>query len=246
MGSLDTRGCSDAINSTGPFKGNPQFGDLRLLNVNATNAMQFVVSEKSGIKDILDLDGKLVTPGMLGGSTEQASLEIYRVFGITPKVRHMSYADGIEAMKDERIVGFVKFGAPDASILDVASAMKIRIISFSDSQLDKIVNNVKGLRKTMVPEGIYPGIGEFKTIENEWGDYVRKDFPEELAYKIVKTLWENRAEIKRSNPMFVGDRLTDVALAVKIGYLHPGAIKFYRELGLTVPKNLVPPEMGEK
>lgn len=44
--------------------------------------------------------------------------------------------------------------------------------------------------------------------------------------------------------MFVGDRLVEVSLGVKANYMHPGAIKFYRELGLTVPKILIPPEMG--
>jgi hypothetical protein len=94
---------------------------------------------------------------------------------------------------------------------------------------------------------MYPGVGEFKTVENQFCDYVRKDFPAEVAYKIVKTIWQHRAEIKRMWPFFVGDRFTEVALETKIGgYLHPGAVKFYRELGMTVPKNLIPPEMGEK
>lgn len=75
---------------------------------------------------------------------------------------------------------------------------------------------------------------------------MRKDFPAELAYKIVKTIWENRVEIKKAAPTFLDDRLTEVSLGVKTNYMHPGAVKFYRELGLTVPKNLIPPEMGEK
>jgi len=245
IGALDTRCNWDAIQGAGPFKDKP-FPDLRLLNVSMTNPLQFVVSEKSGVKDVYGLEGKTVTPGMLGGTAEQAGMEIFRLLGVRPKLRHMSYADAIEAMKNEQIVGFVKYGVPDASILDVASAMKIRIISFSDPDLKKILANIKGFRGTVIPPGTYPGVGGFQTMENEWSDYVRKDFPADLAYKMVKALWENRAEIKKANPMFVGDRFTEVALGVRIGYLHPGAVRFYREIGLEVPKELVPPEMGEK
>jgi TRAP transporter TAXI family solute receptor len=245
MGAIETGLIWNAMQGTEPFKGKPN-PDLRLLYVNMTNPLQFVVSEKSGIKDVYGLEGKMCTPGMLGSGAERAAIDIFKILGLQPKLRHMSYADAIEAMKDERIVGFVKYGVPDASILDVASAMKIRILSFSDSDLDKIIKNMQGFRKCVVPQGMYPGVGEFKALENEWGDYVGKDFPPELAYKVVKTIWEYRSEIKKSSPMFVGDRLVDVALGVKIGYLHPGAIKFYRELGFTVPKNLVAPEMGEK
>lgn len=46
--------------------------------------------------------------------------------------------------------------------------------------------------------------------------------------------------------MFVGDRYAELLLGLKAAYLHPGTIKFLREIGLMVPKALVPPEMGEK
>lgn len=244
IGALDTRLAWDAIQGMGPFK--EKFPDIRLLNVSAVNPLQFVVSEKSGIKDIYGLEGKLYCPGMLGGTTEQIGMEVCRIFGVRPKLRHMSYADALEAMKNETIVGFVKYGAPDSSILDVASAMKIRILSFSEGDMEKILKNVVGLRRIVVPAGTYPGVGEFKTVANEWSDYVRKEFPAELAYKIVKNIWENRADIKLANPMFLEDAFPEVTTKVRVTYLHPGAVKFYREIGLTVSKPLIPPEMGEK
>lgn len=242
MGAVDTRTLWEAIQGKGSFEGKP-FSDLRLLYVNMTNAYQFVVSEKSGIKDIYGLEGKLFTPGILGSSAEKTAMDIFRILRVNAKLRHASYADALEAMKNEMIVGFGKYGVPDSSILDIGSVMKIRIISLNDNDIEKITKNVVGLRKTFVPSGIYPGVGEFKTVENEYCEYVRPDFPADLAYKIVKTLWENRAEIRRINAQFIGDRVTEVTLGIKVGYLHPGAIRFYRELGLTVPKNLIPPEM---
>jgi hypothetical protein len=89
-------------------------------------------------------------------------------------------------------------------------------------------------------------VGEFKTVANEWSDYVRKEFPADLAYKMVKNIWEHRSDIKMANPMFLGDAFPEVTTKVKVTYLHPGAVKFYRELGLKVSPNLIPPEMGEK
>jgi TRAP transporter TAXI family solute receptor len=162
----------------------------------------------------------------------------------------MGWADAVEAMKNEMIVGLGKTSVPDSSILDIASAMKIRIFSLTDSEVEKIVRNIAGLRKVVVPAGMYPGVGEFKTFEDEVCDVVRTDFPSELTYKMVKTVWENRAEITRvyKSSSSVMDRFPTVTMGVTTPqiYLHPGAVKFYRELGLTVPKNLIPPEMGEK
>ena len=245
LGAMDSSTAWEADHGEGNFAGKP-FKDLRMLYVSATYALQFAVSEKSGVKTVYDLEGKTICPGMLGGSTERTVVEIFKALGVRAKIRNMGYADAIEAMKNEQIAGFGKRGTPDSSVLDVMSSMKIRIISFSDEDIEKILKVVQGNRKVVVPAGVYQGIGAFKTIENEWADYVRKDFSSDLAYKIVKTIWENRADIKKSTPQFLADRLVEVSLGVNTNYMHPGAIRFYRELGYNVPKILIPPEMGEK
>lgn len=249
IGAIDTKGAWEAIHGKGAFEGKPfPDGDLRLLYVFMTNPLNLVVSEKSGVKDIYGLEGKMYCPGGLGSSTETIALDIFRILGVHPKIRRMGTADALEAMKNEQVVGFGKMGLPDATILDAASAMKIRILSLTDGDIEKIVKEVPGLRKTSVRAGMFPGVGEYKTVENEWSDFVRKDFPAELAYKWIKTVWESRAEIKKSYPaIWTADRLVEISLGVRTEriYLHPGAVKFYRELGMTVPKNLLPPEMGE-
>ena len=245
FGMNDTRGAWDAMNGQGSFVGKP-FPDIRLLYVIQVNPLQFIVSGNSGVKDVYGLEGKVYCPGQRGGTTEQVGMEIFKQLGVHPKLHYASYADAVESMKNERIVGFVKYNVPDSSVLDVASVMKIRILSFSKEDLDKILKNVVGLKEVVVPAGAYPGVGEFRTVKNEWGVYARKEFSAEMAYKWVKSAWENRAEIYRACSLVLKDDIPEVTLGVKIGYLHPGAIKFYRELGLTVPQHLIPPEMVEK
>jgi uncharacterized protein len=247
IGAIDTNVAWNAVQGKGPFEGKPfQDAALRLLYVLQVNALQFVVSEKSGVKTIYDLEGKLYTPGGQGSSTEQVVMDIFRILGVHPKFRRSDYPDAVEAMKDGRIVGFGKLGAPDSMVLDVASVMKIGILSFTEAELEKIMKNVPGFRRIIVPAGTYAGIGEVKTIANEWSDFVRKDFPADLAYKILKTIWENKTEIRQASPTFVGDQLIKVSLGVNVGFLHPGAVRFYREMGFTVPKILIPPEMEGK
>ena len=146
IGAVDTITVWDAIHGQGNFEGAP-FSDFRLLYVNMTNKFQIVVSEKSGVKDIYGLNGKAFTPGM----PERLVMRMFNLLGIRPKIRQSGYADAVEQMKNEMIVGFAKFGVPDASIMDVASTMKIRLISFSDQEVEKIVGNISGLRKTVVP-----------------------------------------------------------------------------------------------
>ena len=57
MGAVTTKIAWETIQGKGTFEGKP-FTDLRLLYVHMTDPFQFVVSEKSGIKNICGLEGR--------------------------------------------------------------------------------------------------------------------------------------------------------------------------------------------
>jgi TRAP transporter TAXI family solute receptor len=238
----DTSIIEDAILGQWSFKGKP-FSEFRLLYNMLSIPWQFVVSEKSDIRDVYDFKGKTIIVGSTG--TEQVALKVIAILGIPAKVRRSSMADSVEAFKNDMADVFVKVGAPDSAILDIISSKKIRILSMGDADIEKITSKHLGFVKELVPSGIYPGVGEFKTIGNLYFNCIRSDFPSELAHKIVKTIFENATEIRKAYPQFMGDRFQDL-VNLKIGVLHPGVVKFYREQGYTVPKRLLPPEMGEK
>jgi uncharacterized protein len=249
MGATDTGIAHEAYQGKGVFQGKP-YRDLRLLFVgHAANPFNFVVTEKSGVKDVYGLEGKLFTPGPLGSGAEKNATDIFRILGVRPNIRQSSWADAMQAIQDGRIIGYSRFGAiPDAGVLETMSTTKIRLLSFSDGDIEKIVKNTIGLRKIAVPSGAYAGIDGFMTVTNEFSDFATKDLPADIAYKIIKVMLENGAEIKRALSSYSGDKLVEVTLGVKTEfvYLHPGVVKFCRDKGYVVPKNLIPPEMGEK
>ena len=188
-------------------------------------------------------------PGPLGSGARRDATDIFRILGVRPNIRQSSSADAMQAIQDGRIIGYSRFGAiPDAGVLETMSTTKIRLLSFSDGDIEKIVKNTIGLRKIAVPSGAYAGIDGFTTVTNEFSDFATKDLPADIAYKIIKVMLENGAEIKRALSSYSGDKLVEVTLGVKTEfvYLHPGVVKFCRDKGYVVPKNLIPPEMGEK
>ena len=70
---------------------------------------------------------------------------------------------------------------------------------------------------------------------------VRKSLSEEVVYRMTKLTWENLAEIHQT--------AVDLRSIVKeqpfIGVnmpLHMGAVKYYREKGIKIPANILPPE----
>jgi TRAP-type uncharacterized transport system substrate-binding protein len=59
---------------------------------------------------------------------------------------------------------------------------------------------------------------------------VREDMPEDMAYKIVKTFWENLADIKATGAALANMNKDD-SLESLSAKLHPGALKYYKEKG---------------
>ena len=58
----------------------------------------------------------------------------------------------------------------------------------------------------------------------------------ETAYLVTKAYWEQKATMGKTNPWWNG--VTPAMLANIVGKLHPGALKYYAEKGITVPAAL--------
>jgi TRAP transporter TAXI family solute receptor len=69
---------------------------------------------------------------------------------------------------------------------------------------------------------------------------VRADIPDEAVYQITKSLWENLAALHEIHKA-TREVTLDKALSGLGAPLHPGAARYYREQGLEIPAELVPP-----
>jgi TRAP transporter TAXI family solute receptor len=91
--------------------------------------------------------------------------------------------------------------------------------------------------------GTYQGVEEDLTAPSVWNSVVvGKNMPEEQAYEIVKALFEHRDELEQ---VYVGASWTtpENTIDYAIAPLHPGAIRYFKEIGLEVPDRLIPPEI---
>ena len=64
------------------------------------------------------------------------------------------------------------------------------------------------------------------------GTYTTTDLSDDVAYKITKAFWENRDVWEKSHPAMKTIKMEGVNdLVAKI---HPGALKYYNEIGFSV------------
>ena len=58
------------------------------------------------------------------------------------------------------------------------------------------------------------------------------DQPDELAYAVVKAVFENFADFRRLHPALSTLKVRDMVPSEAVLPIHPGALRYYREAGL--------------
>lgn len=232
-----------AFHGMGPWKDNA-IKDQYVLWVYQPAPQNFIVREDSGVKTVYDLTGKSFNPGMRGSATEKTAEAILDALGVKPNFYRGGTEDTVAAIKDRRVVGYVKSGAGvkslDASTLDIATFTPIRMIGFTDQDIAKVQTKYPDLSPVSVPKGIYKDTPAHKTFAMLIGVVASKSLPEDLVYKMVKAAHENFADQVAAYPSIKGENLSELTLETCTVPLHPGAIKYYREKGLKIPEPLIP------
>ena len=201
------------------------------------NTIQTVVKAGSGIKSYKDLKGKKVACGIQGSSSVlnmKIVLESYGIPFSDIKAQYLAYGPAMELLKDGQVDAvMVDAGAPNSSIIDIGSQHKIAILSIDRANIDQIVKKYPFFSAaTIIPKGTYKGIdydvlttGSLATL------CVQAELPDELVYKMIKTLFEKKADVAKVHEK---GKTIDLKTAVN-GFsipLHPGVIKYYKEKGV--------------
>jgi TRAP transporter TAXI family solute receptor len=227
----------------GVWKGKP-VKDQYVLWVYQPAPQNFVIREDSGVKTVYDLHGKPFNAGMRGSATESTVESICEALGIVPKYYRGGTDDTVSAIKDNRIVGYAKSGAGtnmlDASSLDIATFTPIRLLGFSDKDIAAVLAKYPYLSPIAIPKGVYKDSPTYKTFAMLIGVVAGKNISEDLGYKIVKASMENFPDQVAAYPSVKGVNLPQLTLETCNVPLHPGAIKYYKEIGLKIPANLIP------
>lgn len=220
------------------------FEEVRQLWGYSVSANYVSVREDTGIKTVHELAGKKFNPGIRGSSVEKQTEAVFGILGVKPEWQRMGTADAVDAMKDKRIVGFAKAGAGyslDASTLDIATQIQLRTLPFSEDDVKKVRAARPYQPWIKVPAGSIKGMGEFWTTASLAYVGTTKQMPADVAYKVVKAIWEGQ-DHQPQGVMGAAYRNPRGTIEHALSPLHAGAIRYYREIGLKVPDELVPPE----
>jgi TRAP transporter TAXI family solute receptor len=229
------------------WKGKPD-KNLRTLWGGYFTPIHLVASKKSGITTVEGFAGKpfAMNPGTTSGWHMEYFLD---AIGIKPNYKLMGLGASPDAMKAAVVDGWFKAGFKDAAVLDIEAAMDITIVPVTPEVMAKAEKIQPGLHRDMtIPAGLFKAVkSDQLSYAYVIGDFVVKKIPDDVVYKIVKAVWENRAALVGPLATLKQGKFDDmVGNAAKFGLkvpFHAGAVKFYREVGQKIPPELIPPEL---
>jgi TRAP transporter TAXI family solute receptor len=223
----------DGYKGNKPFKG--KLDKLRTICWGHGSDLHLITLKGSGIKTFEDTKGKSFSFGAPASGTEVEMKRIVETYGFTYKdfkPHFLGFTETVNAIKDKRIdVGVVNAGIPVASVMDLAIVKSIHLIPIPESMMDKLIAKYPIYDKFVIPAGTYKGQDkDFLTLTSPATFSCSVDVPEDIIYKVTKAIhkkmpwltenihksfnrWEFKPDIKRLAP------------------LHPGAVKFYKEIG---------------
>lgn len=224
----------DAIYGRPPFKQKIQ--NMRQLANLYPQYFQMVVLEDSGIKSVADMKGKRISPGPKGHTGEFAAQQVLQVYGLSykdmSKVHHVGYNDTVALMKDGHCDAWLLTTTiPASSIMDLASARKIRLLPLPEDKIQAMQKLNAGYIRRTVPKGTYPGV-DYDVPGIGWFTHlvVSAKLPDDLVYNITKILVKNLDRFGQVVKDMKGATAKDLAMDIGIPF-HPGALKYYKEIG---------------
>lgn len=199
--------------------------------------MHWVVRQDSGIQSLADLAGKKFVPGGAGSAGERITRDILGAMGIldTVDLVRVDLSEGVQAVRNKRAVGFATSSTPPASMIqEIAATVPVRLLELSDQDYERVKTKYA---RTVIPEGMYPGMDRpVKTISEPVALYTVETLSDEMAYRLTKTFWESRAKWETVHPAMKLIKMEDVNFME--AKLHPGALRYYREVGFKVSSAL--------
>lgn len=241
LGLVTTNVMHNAAAGAGDFAGKPL--NARLLWVYSIAPQNVVVRADAGVKTLSDLKGKRLNPGIKGSATEKTAESVFKALGVTPDYMRGSTGEAVDAIKDNRIVGYVKSGAGlalDASSREIATFTEISIISLQPAERQVLQKAMPELSIVDVPAIDTLKIPAYTTWGFGVGAAAGPEMSEETAYQIVKAICEDKEMQANAFAEVKGVDLVDMTLKFGTTPLHPGAARYFRERGAKIPALLMP------
>ncbi|TVQ56743.1 MAG: TAXI family TRAP transporter solute-binding subunit [Rhodobacteraceae bacterium] len=239
-----------AAEGVGPVEADGPQENLRSVAGLWPNVEHFVVgadhAETGTIADFVGIKGRSAALGAQNSGTIGSNRIILGNLGVNIDedftLVYGGYGPAAEALQNGQVAGIsTPAGVPVGALtqLFAAASDRVRLLTFSPEQVEEADGGFNLWTAYDIPAGTYPGQDyDVVTIAQPNFLAVNADVPEEHVYQITRTMFENLAFLRAIHPATEEFTLETALNGLPLP-LHPGALRYFQEIGVDVPARLI-------
>lgn len=223
----------EAYAATGPYEGSEPGKILSWMSI-APVGMHVITLEGGGIDSVADLKGKRIGMGQPGGvSMLDANVMMDMVAGDDFKPFRVRLGDMVDMLSDGNIDAALWNGSfPLPPVIKLSAQRDVKLVPISDEFFADLSAKYPPYFRLSIPGGTYEDVAaDTPTYGLANGLVISADVSEERVYEMTKAVFESLDDLAGVHPAF--SRVSKETVLNGFGApLHPGALKYYREIGV--------------
>ncbi len=239
-----------AASGTGPLEEAGPQEHLRSVTMLWQNVEQFVIASDAvntgTMSDMVALTGEAMALGRQNSGTIGSNAALLSGLGVDITTEYElvygGYGPSAEALQNGQVKGIgTPAGVPTGAIsqLLAASGDSVTMLSFTDEELAAADAGRELWTPYLIPAGTYPGQeADVNTIAQPNFLATHADLPEENVYQITKAIYENLPFLQAIHPATKVMAIESAIAGLPVP-LHPGAARYYQEVGVEIPDRLI-------
>jgi len=236
----------EAYAATGPYEGGEPGKILSWMAI-APVGMHVITLEGGPVNSLSDLKGKRVGMGQPGGvSMLDANVLMEMIAGDDFEAFRVRLGDMVDMLSDGNIDAALWNGSfPLPPVIKLSAQRDLKLIPVSDEFYADLSAKYPPYFRLSIPGGTYEDVaGDTPTYGLANGLVISADVSEGRVYDMTKAIFENLDDLAGVHPAF--GRVSKETVLNGFGApLHPGALKYYREIGVPGIEEFVA-RVGEK
>jgi hypothetical protein len=230
-------------NGTGEWTHGKKYRAMRAIFPMFDTPFYLVVQKNSGIRSVADMAGKRIGIGPRGGTGGTYYPAVFKTLSIDLTVRNSAWSEaGTQLQQNQLDIVGCALGIPFPFLVALEKQVPLETVAFTADEIATLRKAMPELSPSTVPAGTYSfQKSDYQTVGMYNFAVAHKDLSDDLVYAIVKAVFENH---DRLVAVHSSAKETIAANISHNGFLpfHPGAVRYYREIGVAIPDNLAKAE----
>jgi uncharacterized protein len=196
--------------------------------------------KRAHLGSLAGLAEKRIGAGLKAGTGSTYSPEFFKTLDIPAVLRYGDWEGQFQQMLAGELDGMaIALGAPAPELKELDAKDPLDFLQFSPDQVALLRSRFPELSASVIPSGAYPSLqADYRTLGLYNFAIIRRDVANDLAYRIVKAVFEHHDEMVAIHPAAKETLAANIDRDTFLP-LHPGAEGYYREAGIAIPANLI-------